>query len=90
MTIHRRRQLQDSQNAFEVCVIAMLITLLLIALVTLAADAIDRGLENDAAALDQQISPEQRALNVAGMNATTLSQQAIITADLERVQGGKP
>ena len=57
----RRRQLQDSQGTFEACVIAMLITLALIVMVKFGADAIDKSAENEAAALDQQISPAQRA-----------------------------
>ena len=57
----RRRQMQDSQNTFEVCLIAMLITLALIVMVKLGADAIDQTATNEAVALDQQISPAQRA-----------------------------
>ena len=59
--MNRRRQMQDSQSAFEVCGIAMLITLALIVMVKFGADAIDKSADNDAAALDQQISPAQRA-----------------------------
>ena len=57
----RRRQLQDSQGTFETCVILMLVIMAVMTLFSLAADAIDKAFDNDAAALDRQLSHTQRA-----------------------------
>ena len=59
--MNRNRQLQDSHSAFESCIILMLIIMALMFLFSLAADAIDKALAEDAAALDRQISHSQRA-----------------------------
>ena len=57
----RSRQMRDSQGIFEVSVIMLLLIIILTALFGLAADAIDKTATNEAVALDQQISPAQRA-----------------------------
>lgn len=82
----RRRKMRDSQNIYEVCVILLLFTVALIVLVDLSATAIDQALTEEVATLDEHLSPAQRALNAEAINATTLSQQAVITAELERNQ----
>ena len=57
----RRRQMIDSRQIAEWCIIGMMAILVALMLLHLVATAIDRELIRGDAILDQQISPAQRA-----------------------------
>lgn len=57
----RNRQMQDSQSAFELCIIGIVSVLVALLLTSIVITAIDKEMAIDQAQLDKEISPAQRA-----------------------------